>query len=55
MALLGVNCFSSRGGRGRGIAWSELFQFPGVGEAVALLGVNCFSSPGRARLWYCLG
>ena len=37
------------------IARVELFQFPGVGEAVELLGLNCFSSPGRARLWGCLG
>ena len=55
MVLLGMNCFSSRGGRGCGIAWDELFQFPGVGEAVVLLGMNCFSSLGWARLWYCLG
>ena len=35
------------GDRGCGVAWpwGELFQFPGVGEAVVLLGVNCFSSP----------
>ena len=71
MVLLGMNCFRSRGGRGCGIAWGELFQFPGVGEAVVLLGMNCFNSrggrgcgiawdelfqfPGWARLWRCLG
>ena len=35
MVLLGMNCFISRGGRGCGIAWDELFQFPGVGYGVA--------------------
>ena len=54
MVLPVMNCFSSRGGRGCGIAWDELFQFPGVDEAVVLLGMNCFSSPGWARLWHCL-
>ena len=37
------------------IAWVQLFQFPGEGEAVGLPGLNCFSSPERARLWACLG
>ena len=41
-------------GRGCGIAWVELFQFPGEGAVVGLLGLNCFSSLEMARLWDCL-
>ena len=47
---LRLNVSVPQGGRGCGVAWVSMFQFPREGEALVLLGFTCFSSRGRARL-----